>query len=298
MTIVSMVRSFFVRIPSTDPGRVLERAEAEGLWRLTEEVAAQVKTRPVDEIRITEGVDLCVYERGSWREKLRNRAKRVLVVGAAVLPDFRQEDFRCVLAHEYGHFSHRDTAGGDVAMRVQGDIIKFYLAMRAAGLATTFNVAFQFLRAYHFVFRRISRGATRLQEVLADRAAAQIYGAAAFEGGLTHVIRQSVAFEKRANREIKSAIEGARPIQNLYALECSEPAAEEDGFKKALERKTSEDDTHPAPRDRFRYVAGLEPKHPAPVNGLVWELFKDPEAIMREMVEKFEKMVKPHRQAR
>ena len=294
-TIWSMVRSLFLRVASSDPGRPLARSDAEDLWRLTEEVAAELKTRPVDEIRITGGTDLCVYERGSWREKLQNRAKRILVLGTALLPDFRQEDFRCVLAHEYGHFSHRDTAGGDAALRVRQDMIKFYYAMRAAGQATKFNIAFQFLRLYNFIFRRISHGATRLQEVLADRVAARIYGAAAFEGGLSHVIRRSVAFNQRANHEIKEAIQGARPLRNLYELQAAEPATEEEAFQKAISRPTTEDDTHPGPKDRFRYIAGLTPKNPGPPTGVVWNLFRDPEALMREMVAEIEKKVAPHR---
>jgi hypothetical protein len=76
-----------------------------------------------------------------------------------------------VLAHEYGHLSHRDTAGGDVALRVNRDMMKFAYAMARAGQAVWWNTAFQFLRVYHFLFRRISHGATRLQEVLADWAA-------------------------------------------------------------------------------------------------------------------------------
>ena len=64
--------------------------------------------------------------------------------------------------------------------------------MSARGQAHRLNVAFDFLRIYHFIFRRISHGATRLQEVLADRVAALMYGPVAFEEGLTHVVRQSV----------------------------------------------------------------------------------------------------------
>ncbi len=295
MTIWSMLRSLFLRIPTTDPGRPLARDEAEELWRVVEEVAAKLKTRPVDEIRVTGGTDLCVYERGTWREKLRDRAKRILVLGTALLPDFQQEDFRCVLAHEYGHFSHRDTAGGDVAMRVQSDIMKFYYAMAAAGQATKLNVAFHFLRIYHFIFRRISHGATRLQEVLADRAAAQAYGAAALGGGLCHVIRKSVAFEHRANHEIKDAIQTSRPLQNLYELPAIAPDSEEKAYAKAIGRKTTADDTHPGPKDRFRYVAGLEPEGRTPAPGVVWSLFHNPQAITDEMVAEFEKRVKSHR---
>lgn len=295
VTIISMIRSLFVRVKASDPGRALARSEAEGLWQLAEEVARAVDTRPVDEIRLTVGTDLCVYERGSWREKLRNRARRILVIGTAVLDGFKQEDFRCVLAHEYGHFSNRDTAGGDIAMRVQSDMLKFYYAMAQAGQATRINIAFQFLRAYHFIFRRISRGATRLQEVLADRVAAQLYGPLAFEGGLTHVIRQSLEFESRAHQEIQSAIAAKRPLQNFYDRALPAGPDVENAYKKAMGRGTTADDTHPAPMDRFRLIARIpEPSHPAS-SGMVWDLFKDRQAIVTEMLASVEKNIARHR---
>jgi tetratricopeptide (TPR) repeat protein len=293
-TIGSMIKSLFLRVRTEDPGRVLDRAEAEGLWQLTQEVAKDVNTRPIDEIRLTPGTELAVYERGSWREKMENKATRVLILGTAVLADFKQEDFRSVLAHEYGHFSHRDTAGGDVAMRVQNDIIKFYRAMLAAGQATKTNLAFHFLRAYHFIFRRISRGATRLQEVLADRVAAQTYGAPAFEGGLRHVIRRSIEFDRAANREIEEAIKAKRPLSNFYHPTVPSDA-NSDAFDKAINRPTTEDDTHPGPQDRFRRIAPFQASSRPPAPGLVWDLFKDRDAIMKEMVETIEKRIARHR---
>jgi Zn-dependent protease with chaperone function len=297
VTLFAMVKSFFVRVKSSDPGRVLERAEAEGLWKLVEEVAESVGTRPVDEIRITPGTDLAVYERGTWREKLRNQARRVLILGVGVLNGFKQDDFRCVLAHEYGHFSNRDTAGGDVALRVQNDMLKFYQAMFEAGQATMMNAAFHFLRIYNFIFRRISHGATRLQEILADRVAAQIYGAPAFEGGLKHVIQRSIEFEAAANDEIEKSIQAKRPLQNLYELPAPEGSDVATELEKALNRETSQDDTHPSPRDRFHLIAPLRnPSYP-PRPGEVWDLINDPEALRREMVALIETRVAPHREA-
>jgi hypothetical protein len=73
-----------------------------------------------------------------------------------------------VLAHEYGHLAHSDTAGGDVALRVNLDMMKFAFAMARARHAVWWNIGFQFLRLYHVLFRRISYGATWLQEVLAS----------------------------------------------------------------------------------------------------------------------------------
>jgi tetratricopeptide (TPR) repeat protein len=295
VTVIAMIKSLFLRVKTSDPGRALKRAESEGLWKLAEEVAQSVGTRPIDEIRITPGTDLAVYERGPWRQKLRNEAHRILILGTGVLSGFKQNDFRCVLAHEYGHFSNRDTAGGDIALRVRNDMLKFYFAMRAAGQATFLNAAFHFLRIYDFIFRRISHGATRLQEILADRAAAQIYGAPAFEAGLTHVIRRSIEFEAAANHEIKESIETRRPLQNLYELPAPQASEVATELEKALSRPTSEDDTHPSPRDRFRLVARLQKPTCPPRSGEVWELFNDPEAIRREMVAVIEKQVAPHR---
>lgn len=294
-TVWAMVRSLFLRVKAGDPGRPLTRAEAPGLWELSEDVARELNTRAIEEIRLTVGTDLCVYERGSWREKLENRATRVLVIGVAVLDGFKQEDFRSVLAHEYGHFSNRDTAGGDIALRVQNDMLKFYYAMVEAGQATWLNLGFHFLRAYHFIFRRISHGATRLQEVLADRVAAQAYGAPAFESGLRHVIRRSIAFDAHAHIEIQSAIDSRRPVQNLYQAELPLAASGEAQFNEAMNRETTDDDTHPAPKDRFRLIARLPPTSRPPSTGLVWELFSNREAVVTEMTAAVEKNIAPHR---
>ncbi len=294
-TVWSMIRSFFIRVNNTEPGRPLSRDEAPELWRTAEAVAATVQTRPVDEIRITPGTDLCVYERGSWRERVGNRGRRVLVLGVAVLEEFKLDDFRSVLAHEYGHFANRDTAGGDVALRVRNDMIKFYVAMVQAGQNTRLNVAFHFLRLYHLLFRRISHGATRLQEVLADRVAAQAYGPAAFRGGLTHVIRRSVLFHSNANREIDAAIKAGRPLPNLYDPLPTSSGDEEKEIEKALARPTTEDDTHPGPRDRFRLIAAIPEPSEAASGGVVWTLFQDREAVVREQLALVERDVAPHR---
>ena len=156
-------------------------------------------TRPIEEIRITPLTDLAVYETGTKREKMNDEGKRILILGTAVLKDFKKEDFKAVLAHEYGHFTHRDTAGGEVAFRVQNDITKYFIALYNAQQNTIWNVAFHFLRLYNFIFQKISHGASRLQEVLADRVAAETFGTIAFVNGLTHVIKRQIEFVKYAD---------------------------------------------------------------------------------------------------
>ena len=71
VTIYKMIRSLFVKIQSEDPGRALKPEEAPGLWTLTREVAQAVSTRPIDEIRVTPGCDLAVYEKGGFARRCR-----------------------------------------------------------------------------------------------------------------------------------------------------------------------------------------------------------------------------------
>ncbi len=286
VTIYQMIRSLFSREKPEDPGRVLNQEEAPGLWALAQDVAEKVGTRPVDEIRVTPGTEVAVYERGSFRERMNDQAHRVLILGIGVLNDFSQNAFRAVLAHEYGHFVNRDTAGGDIALRVNVDMMRFANAMIESGQATPWNLAFQFLRLYHFLFRRITHGATRLQETLADRVAVHLFGAKAFEEGLSHAIRRDFEFNHLATREITLAVDTRRAMQNLYEL--SEIKDEEQKtiatrVSEEINRETTEDDTHPSAADRFRLAARITSKGEPAASGMVWELFADRQAITGEM---------------
>jgi Zn-dependent protease with chaperone function/tetratricopeptide (TPR) repeat protein len=292
VTVYKMVHSLFVRVNAEEPGRSLRPEEAPGLWRLTREVAEKLGTRPLDEIRVAPGTEMAVYERGSYRDRRRDVGRRTLVMGLGLLADFDQHPFRAVLAHEYGHLSHRDTAGGDVALRVNQDMIKFAYAMAHAGQAVWWNIGFQFLRLYHFLFRRISHGATRLQEVLADRSAARLYGAQPFEEGLRHVVRRQIEFNHFARKEIEEALKSGRALQNVYALEMQSEKTLDEAIDHAINRQTSEDDTHPSPVDRFRLVSRVICQNAPAPSGPMWDLFADREAITKEMSSQIEMMVK------
>ena len=292
VTIYKMVQSLFIRVESGDPGRSLSGSEAPRLWSLTRDIATAVGTRPIDEIRVTPGTELAVYERGAGRRRTEDQGRRILVLGIGLLDGFGRAPFCAVLAHEYGHFAHRDTAGGDIALRVQQDMMKFAVAMVQHGQAVSWNLAFQFLRLYVFLFRRISHGATRLQEVLADRVAARQYGAKQFEDGLRHVVRQQIQFAFMANSEIKQAIEGRRALQNLYGQHPRTTPGIEQEIEQALARPTTEDDTHPGPLDRFRLLQGLIAKRDPAEPGMVWDLFDNRDALTTEMTAAIDSQIK------
>ena len=292
VTVYKMIRSLFVKVEYEDPGRPLREDEAPRLWALVRDIAQNLGTRPADEIRITPGTDMAVYERGSFKERSQDRARRILILGVGTLNGFDQNAFSAVLVHEYGHFRHRDTAGGDVAIRVNNDMMKFAVAMIESGQAVWWNIAAHFLRVYLFLFRRISHGATRLQEVLADRVAAGRYGHQAFEEGLTHVIRRQVEFEEIMYWEITDANKTQRSVQNLYELKPSMESRVEERIKEEINRPTSEDDTHPSPVERFRLARRVTCKNELTYAGMVWDLFTDRAAITTEMSSEINRQAK------
>lgn len=287
ITTYQIIKSLFVRQKQEDPGRVLPEEEALGLWTLAREVATTIGTRPVDEIRVTPGTEVAVYERGGFRERMQDKAERVLLVGVGVLNGFNQNAFRAVLAHEYGHFMHRDTAGGDMAMRVNSDMMKFARGMILSGQNTAWNLGFQFLRIFHRIFTRISHGAGRFQEALADRRSAYHFGAGAFEEGLSHVVRRGIEFERLVDKEINAAVETSRALVNIYELsaadESREPSTVEEEYQKTINRKTADTDTHPSPAERFRLARKVVAREVPAAAGMVWDLFADRDALTREM---------------
>jgi Zn-dependent protease with chaperone function len=290
VSIAAVVRSLFVRSVDLDPGVRLELDEHPRLRTTLDEVAGRVGTRPVDNVYLTPGTELAVTERGGLLRQVRGTSERCLILGVGVLPGFRLGAFRAVLAHEYGHFSNRDTAGGGFAMAVRRSILKMAHHLADGGAANWWNPAWLFVNGFHRVFLRISQGASRLQEILADRWAAVCYGASAFEEGLRHVVSRAVAFDAHVSATLDEVVEAKRPLVNLYAYKPVEgPGEQEVGEKvrESLERPASAYDSHPRPVDRIAWVrqvaqqgsiasdAGLE----------AWTLFGDREKIERLMTD-------------
>ena len=73
------------------------------------------------------------------------------------------------------------------------------------------------MAAFGRLFQRISHGASRLQEVMADRWAVAAYGAAAFTDGLRHVIERSIRFGVHTQLTVLDMQATQKPVTNLYA---------------------------------------------------------------------------------
>jgi Zn-dependent protease with chaperone function len=231
-----------------------------------------------------------VRVRGGIWKKLRGEGQRSLILGLGALPGLSQSQFKAILAHEYGHFSNRDTAGGNLANQVRHSMYHMALGLALNGLARWYNPAWIFLNGFNRIFLRITLGASRLQEILADRYAAMAYGVQAFSEGLMHMIRQDLAFGMQISDEVEQAREQGRSLHNVYML----PPLEGHGQQKELEEKTAEVmsrptspyDSHPVPRQRIALLEQLQLSTPSEVNPApVWDLLPNAPALQAEMTE-------------
>jgi Zn-dependent protease with chaperone function len=289
VTLWSILKSLFVRARDEDPGERLDLRAHPRLRALLGDVARRVGTRPVDNVYLTPGTEVAVMERGGLTRQLSGRAERCLILGVGVLDGLSLGPLRAVLAHEYGHFSNRDTAGGGFALAVRRSLIAMAEALAQNGAAAWYNPAWLFLNGFYRVFLRISQGASRLQEILADRWAAFTYGSKAFEEGLRHVVERSVRFAARANVTLQEMVARRQPVANLYAHQPAEPIPEEAVAKRVrevLNRPPSVYDSHPSPTERTRWVRALAAKGTAASSddaAEAWSLFADRKAIEERM---------------
>lgn len=278
----SMVKSLFIRVRDDDPGMRLDLTKEPKLRALLDDVAQRIGTRPVDNVYLTPGTDVAVMERGKGKTK-----ERCLILGVAAMDGFALRPFKAVLGHEYGHFSNRDTAGGAFALAVRNSLSATAVALVEGGAAAWYSPAWLFVNGFHRVFMRISQGASRLQEVLADRWAVFAYGADAFERGLRHVVERSIRFDAHVGVTLKEVVDGKVPLSNLYTY--TPAAAGEDvssAIEESLNRKASHYDSHPSPTERFELVRSLPQRSnviEADDEEPAWSLFTDPNALQHAM---------------
>lgn len=290
-SVIAVLKSFFTRPQEQTPGEELDLREAPGLHATLQEVAAKVGTRPVDRVFLEAGADIAVFERGGLLAKLRGKGERCLLLGIAVLEGMDTHAFKAILAHEYGHFSNEDTAGGNLALGVRRSVIHSAIGLAEAGAAGWYNPAWLFLNGFHRVFLRISQGASRLQEVLADRWSARCYGAHAFERGLRHAIAADLRFDLHAQATVREVVNDHRSLRNLYTYSPALLDEQWEDIDRQVENVVNAEpspyDSHPRPADRFRWahaIASVEQDTDA-IGEPAWSLFSDRAAIEERLTE-------------
>ena len=300
-TIGAIFRSLFVRAKFAPPGPPVDFAKHKKLRVVLDEVAKEIDTRPVDVAYMTPGTDICVIERGSlWASLRGKRTERILIIGIGLFEGMTQLQLRSILAHEYGHFRNADTAGGGFALAVRRSLYALIVRLADAGVAGSINPVWWFLRAFHRMYLGISQGASRLQEVLADRWAIQAYGSAGFIAGYKHTVAREIEFRHEVDAKVKEVIDNEWGLPNLYTYKLEGKLATDSIAKqidKDMRREPDVYDSHPSSAQRIRWAEQLAvtcTSH-ADDDAPVWGLFEDREDIERFMTSTVRERVEANR---
>ena len=261
-TLYVLIRSLFFKAKIKEPGRSLKPNEAPEFWAQVVNVAARTGTHPVDMIYITPGIDIAVNEYSYYRSGHKRGKKRNLILGLGALANLSQSQFQAILAHEYGHFINKDTAGGELAWKVDQTIWMMGYGLASGGVATWLNPGWWFIKVFAKIFPKITLGASRLQEFLADRQAALLYGIESLLSGLREIIHRNVEFDAYL-KQIVTGNTFAVPTQhNLYAQAYDLNAENQTELVKQvdhyLKEPTGEFDSHPSYTDRYKYLHNIQ----------------------------------------
>jgi len=188
-------------------GITIEENEQRKIWDLTREIATEIKTKPIDKIIITPDPGIGVYLEGNLFSKIFGGGKRVLEIGLPSVYDLTVDEFKAILAHEYGHFSNRDTSWSSYTYSMGNSLINTLRSMPGPSqdekegggwirLMMTLNPAYWLLLLYVKLYFKITNGFSRIREVMADIMAMRMYGGKAFRNGLLKVATNDTIFSE------------------------------------------------------------------------------------------------------
>jgi heat shock protein HtpX len=174
------------------PGLRLAADSHPQLFALIQDVASATGERPPDEVYLLYGAQAWVWQRGGlvgWR------SRRIMGLGLPLLQALSVNEFKAVLAHEFGHFKAGDVKLGPLIYRTREMLRHGAAQMEGTG----FNVVLNF---YGRVFMKLTHAIARQQEFVADAVAARAAGADVHAAALRGCVTADAAYSAYIEAEV------------------------------------------------------------------------------------------------
>ena len=261
-----LLKAMWVRIPPP-AGRTLEREEAPALFAEIENVRAATDAKGIHAVVITPEFNAAIAQ--VPRLGILGWPRQYLVLGLPLLASLPLEQFRAVLAHEFGHLARNHGRFSNWIYRVRSTWYRLLSALEAHRSAASglfirfFNWYAPYFEAYSFVLARAN-------EYVADAHSARVAGKEHAARALVSVhARSGYATDDAWEAFYRPAREHAEPppapfTRYLAELQAVGEDSLEGALQAALARKTDMHDTHPCLADRLAAL-GESAHAPGPV---------------------------------
>jgi Zn-dependent protease with chaperone function/Flp pilus assembly protein TadD len=287
----AVFKSIFAR-PSKGSFGIAKTAEqCPRVYQLLTDVARRVDTEPVHEVYLAPGSAIGVHQEGRGPFGIFGVKRRVLTLGVSTLRFLTVGELQAILAHEYAHFSHKDTFYSRFIYQVSLSIQEAVQGMgRTGGSYNYVNPIFWFLILYHRTYNLLSAGFSRSREFLADRMAAGLYGSDVFTSALTKVCTDGTLFEMTMYDNITHLLGEGKAFVNMYEAfhnfrdEQFDAQQREELYKKLLDEKESLFASHPTFGERIAAVKPLPPATQTDANPAL-SLCENAEEIEKELTD-------------
>jgi len=249
-----ILKAMWVRIPPPE-GRPLVRREAPRLFDEIEAVRKSVGAQRIHRVVVTPDFNAAVAQ--VPRLGLLGFPANHLVVGLPLMASLTREEFRAVLAHEFGHLSRHHARFGNWIYRIRQTWYRLLAILEHEGSFSTRMFA-RFFDWYAPYFNAYSFVLARANEYEADRASARVAGAGAAGSALVAVHAKAAYLDSQYWEKLWAGVRDraeppAAPYTELLARCRTLPAEVGKAYAKvALDAKPGLDDTHPSLAERLQ----------------------------------------------
>ena len=250
-----ILRSMWIKFPEPE-GKPMRAADAPRLFDMVNEVRRATNGPEVHKLLLTGDLNAGIVQRPrlgvlGWQENY-------LLIGLPLLHALSLQEFRAVLAHEFGHLSGNHSRFSGWIYRVRqtwSQILQNIQHNRRRGAEVIFEKFFNwyapYFSAYSFVLARV-------QEYEADRCAMELSGKQVAAQALINMELKSCVIEQKFLPDLfKKADDEVDPPKDAFTRMLSalaEPIADDQRklwLGQCLMRRHNYDDTHPALVDRL-----------------------------------------------
>jgi Zn-dependent protease with chaperone function len=282
---LAAIAIFVAVVPRRDkfepPGPHLASKDHPELFALIDDVARDTGQPPPKDVYLVPDANAFVTQRGGW---MGFGGRRVMGLGLPLLQTLSVTEMRAVLAHEFGHFHHGDTALGPWIHATRAAIARTLSSLRQS------TVRFAFVW-YWKAFLRATHAISRAQEFAADALAARTVGADALTSGLRKVAGVAAAQSAYLQQEVAPVLRAGRrpPLAAGFEQFLCVPRiqASVQALVEAEMREARDDpyDTHPPLSRRIEALSKAESARPVVDDRPAIALLNDPASLEAPLIE-------------
>ncbi len=258
------------------PGPRINENDQPELFQELRGVAQQTNQEMPSEVYALPEMNAWVTSRGGL---MGLGSRRVMGIGLPLMQVLSKQQFRGVLAHEFGHYYSGDTKLGPWLYVTRSAIIRTVSNLAANGSSLLMK-PFEW---YMYLFLWLTQKVSRHQEFTADALAAKTVGPKPIAGALKVIHSQAALFQVYWENEFAPILQGgyqAPMAKGFQAFVGKTGDAVNELLTQAMNQtKTDIFDTHPVLKERLDAIAQVQGPEP---------LRNDPPAI--EMIRGLEKL--------